>query len=1178
MMLKHCPILRIDDSAPSKARRLRSARRGFALVTTLTLMILLTVLAVGLLSLSAISLRTSSQSADEQAARANARMALMLALGDLQKHAGADTRVTARADILDEAHPPVLGVWKSWQGDDRDDKGRPVSPGNYRQAKEQRFLGWLTSADAGAAPSPTKPPAVTKASGRVPLLGDASVGSGPEREKLQVHLAPSKIQASGRNGGLAWWVSGENQKARLPKPYEADEDRAGRWAISQKSHATADPKPFGMESLLTDPAPAQLAISLGLSDLIESDLPQRASQEFFHDLSTNSVGLLTNTATGGWRKDLSLVTENWDQLPLSGLPFLRVKPGQDLLYNRASTSNPLPENGMLYPWAAYRNIANTALDSQGAIASWEHLREFATAYKRLENTSASRTGSVDSFSAYNAGTSSKEIYEFIHRNRVMPVVARVQWIFSNWAAPASTVAGKPAPPPGSFEPRLLLTPVVTIWNPYNVELTSPALNFGIPRPIPTSLRYEIRANGSTTTTAFRPLTGKWGHGLINSAIKPMADSYGFVYDILQPFTLQPGECRIFSPANGQLVKADMRLTLEPGYRNGSGHYIPLTNTLGVPMALPPDATIRPIARFNTEFYEVGSSGPSGVGVYLDVSVANKPQLAYRMTYLKSVAEKLWPQINDLAESDSLSLLRENPTPFMFTLFGARMASNTQIPAKGFVQSSPLSNFTSMGTRNNGSTYMADYLGSDHPVNSPFDYSFESLTPFDSMIPKAGDASNRGYIITGFNKDTGLSRCVVAEIPTRPLQSLAELTHWEVRYENPVPPFSFNIVANSDASPLLPSNAVVNSNVADLPVNYQHDDSYCANHLLFDDWFFSSLAPDPVDFGSGGRDLQSVCNGFISGEFPLGNRAYRPISEDVGLPNPDSFHDTHVNTADSWKTIASRLEVEGMFNVNSTSFTAWRALLGHARGQRVPYQSESGGAVTISLSNKADHAVSRFSIAGSPEAGEPAGAGTFSEANEFTGYRLLDDATIDALAREIVNQVRARGPFLSLSEFINRQLSSGELALAGALQTAINKLAQNSSTSPLGALTDPYLTRPAGVNADHIDPEYQFPEAAVGSSAYGLPGWIRQADILRPLAPVLSARDDTFTIRAYGDSRDTAGKIKARAVCEAVVTRDRSYVDPTDAADSTAGPLSEVNERFGRRFKVLSFRWIDPAEI
>ena len=121
--------------------------------------------------------------------------------------------------------------------------------------------------------------------------------------------------------------------------------------------------------------------------------------------------------------------------------------------------------------------------------------------------------------------------------------------------------------------------------------------------------------------------------------------------------------------------------------------------------------------------------------------------------------------------------------------------------------------------------------------------------------------------------------------------------------------------------------------------------------------------------------------------------------------------------------------------------------------------------------------------------------------------------------------------------------------------------------------------PSGVNAAHIDPEYQFSNAAVGNSAYGLPGWVRQADILRPIAPTLAARDDTFTIRAYGDARDKSGTIiKARAVCEVTVTRDRDFVDPTDAAETAVLPTAAVNQLFGRRFKIISFCWVSPAEV
>ena len=179
-------------------------KNGFALVVTLSLMILLTVIAVGLLSLSSITLRASGNSSDSAAARANARMAMMLALGDLQKHAGLDTRVTARADILDVENPPVVGVWKSWEGSNHDKTtGRPVSPGDYTQTKKNRFLGWLTSGNPAVMPDSSSPPATSKEPDSVTLLGVAAVGAGADRTRLQIHLPPSKINASNRRGAFA---------------------------------------------------------------------------------------------------------------------------------------------------------------------------------------------------------------------------------------------------------------------------------------------------------------------------------------------------------------------------------------------------------------------------------------------------------------------------------------------------------------------------------------------------------------------------------------------------------------------------------------------------------------------------------------------------------------------------------------------------------------------------------------------------------------------------------------------------------------------------------------------------------------------------------------------------------------------------------------------------------------
>ena len=117
-----------------------------------------------------------------------------------------------------------------------------------------------------------------------------------------------------------------------------------------------------------------------------------------------------------------------------------------------------------------------------------------------------------------------------------------------------------------------------------------------------------------------------------------------------------------------------------------------------------------------------------------------------------------------------------------------------------------------------------------------------------------------------------------------------------------------------------------------------------------------------------------------------------------------------------------------------------------------------------------------------------------------------------------------------------------------------------------------------------------PEAAEGSRFAGIPGYVIQSDLLRPIANTLSVRDDTFRIRAYGEALDPNGKVIARAWCEAVVQRAPEYCDTTNEADvpsremdvtgrfSDTDKLTPINLRFGRRFHIESFRWLSGTEV
>ena len=238
-------------------------------------------------------------------------------------------------------------------------------------------------------------------------------------------------------------------------------------------------------------------------------------------------------------------------------------------------------------------------------------------------------------------------------------------------------------------------------------------------------------------------------------------------------------------------------------------------------------------------------------------------------------------------------------------------------------------------------------------------------------------------------------------------------------------------------------------------------------------------------------------------------------------------------------------MDGAFNVNSTDVEAWTALLSGLRGEA--FQVEGG-------------APSPSSQSAFPRFRHPAG----KTDDNWNGFRALDDAQIRTLAENLVREIRLRGPFLSLGEFVNRRVEDSALGKSGAIQAAIDAGKLNEQAKQESFSTDKYPSEAQ----NHI----------IADTGVGIPGFLTQADVLQSLAPVITVRSDTFTIRGYGEARDAAGKVMARSWCEAVVQRTPQFVDPTDAADAAIASITPTNQTFGRRFEITSFRQLSPSEI
>jgi len=210
-------------------RRPGQAPNGFALVVTLSLMVLLGLLAIGMLSLSAITLRASGQQDAMNVARANAKLALLIAIGELQKEMGPDMRVSAKAAIFDQnanteaiegvSQPNWLASYESWGNWLNASYTNPASGESlnirdtYTPKREKMFRRWLLSLPEGMGGDINAPlnPSGWNDSNSVVLVGGGSLGAAASAEQV----TRAYLNEIAGNGRSAWWIGPENHKARI---------------------------------------------------------------------------------------------------------------------------------------------------------------------------------------------------------------------------------------------------------------------------------------------------------------------------------------------------------------------------------------------------------------------------------------------------------------------------------------------------------------------------------------------------------------------------------------------------------------------------------------------------------------------------------------------------------------------------------------------------------------------------------------------------------------------------------------------------------------------------------------------------------------------------------------------------------------------------------------------------
>ena len=272
---------------------------GFALVVALSLMAFVLMLILSMSLLVQVETTNASRSLDQLRAKEAARLALMMAIGELQKHAGPDQRVTARAEIL---------------GDDLDFEN-PFWTGVWNTANTGAAPRWLVSWLDQTGNPPSK---------RVRVVGNDTVGANAA-DFVDVPVIDVTGDSNQVIDEIAWWVADEGVKtsvASLPLYLREDPNFLESTSIESLNLQLAST--HGLETIFssydrfssTDASKLDRIQSinqlLGQADFSNEVKIDLAGESAYHSLTPSSYGVLSSVlpnADGGLMSDLSIYTK-----------------------------------------------------------------------------------------------------------------------------------------------------------------------------------------------------------------------------------------------------------------------------------------------------------------------------------------------------------------------------------------------------------------------------------------------------------------------------------------------------------------------------------------------------------------------------------------------------------------------------------------------------------------------------------------------------------------------------------------------------------------------------------------------------------------------------------------------------------------------------------------------------